>query len=86
MDILDFFGICGWIGSILIIFAYFRVSGVTKTKWSGGDLKYQITNVSGAILIAVNVGYKEVWGVLFLQITWAIIGIVSIVNITRKKR
>ena len=89
MNILTFVSICGWVGAVLIVFAYIRISGIKIPKmplvvWSGNSLKYQLANLIGAILVGADVGYKEVWGPFSLQVVWGLIGIFAIYKILKK--
>ncbi len=74
--------IIGWIGTFLIVLAYFLVS---NNKISAKSKSYQLFNLFGAIGVGFNVFYQHAWPALVLQIVWAIIAIVSIIKITRKK-
>ena len=69
--------IIGWVGTFLIVLAYFLVS--TK-KVSGSSNSYQILNLLGAIAVGVNVFHQQAWPALTLQIIWGIIAIVSLVK------
>lgn len=67
----------GWIGTILIVLAYFLVSNqfvISKSK------AYQLMNLLGAVGVGVNVFHQEAWPALALQITWAIIAIASLIR------
>ena len=72
--------IIGWIGTFLIVLAYFLVS--TK-KVDGQSKSYQTLNLLGAIAVGVNVLHQHAWPALALQIIWGIIAIVSLIK-TRK--
>ena len=71
----------GWIGTCLIIIAYYLVS---SKKVDGGGIRYQALNLIGALCVGVNVFSQKAWPALFLQIVWAIIAIVSLFQNTRK--
>jgi len=67
----------GWAGTVLIVLAYFLVSN----KYVDAENKvYQLMNLLGAIGVGINVFHKEAWPALALQVTWAIIAIVSLVR------
>ena len=70
----------GWVGTFLIVLAYFLVS--TK-KVDGGSKTYQILNLLGAIGVGVNVFHQQAWPALTLQIVWGIIAIVSLFKIKK---
>lgn len=67
----------GWIGTFLIVLAYFLVS--TK-KVDGQSKSYQTLNLLGAIAVGVNVLHQHAWPALALQIIWGIIAIVSLIE------
>jgi hypothetical protein len=69
------FEIIGWIGTFLIVAAYFLVS--TKKIGSQSNL-YQLFNLLGAIGIFVNVFRKGAWPAVALQVIWGIIAIISL--------
>lgn len=67
----------GWIGTILIVLAYFLVS----RKYVTTESKiYQLTNLFGAAGVGINVFHQEAWPALALQINWAIIATVSLIR------
>ena len=73
----------GWIGTFLIILAYFLVS---NNKISATSKRYQLMNLFGAIGVGFNVFHQQAWPAFALQIIWAIIAIVSIIKIIKKKK
>ena len=75
--------IIGWVGTFLIVLAYFLVS---NNKISAESKRYQLINLFGAIGIGFNVFYQQAWPAFTLQIIWGIIAIVSIIKILRKKK
>lgn len=72
-----FIQIVGWIGTILIVLAYFLVSNQYVNSKSK---TYQLVNLFGAIGVGINVFYQEAWPALALQITWAIIALASLIR------
>lgn len=71
----------GWIGTALIVIAYFLVS---SKKVEGNSKIYQTINLLGAICVGVNVFSQHAWPALALQIIWGIIAIFSLIK-NRKK-
>lgn len=67
----------GWIGTILIVLAYFLVS---RQYVTGKSRIYQLMNLFGAVGVGINVFHQAAWPALALQITWAIIAIVSLIR------
>lgn len=67
----------GWIGTILIVLAYFLVS---YRKVSGTSKIYQAINLFGAIGVGINVFYQQAWPAVALQIVWGIIAIIALMK------
>jgi hypothetical protein len=68
----------GWYGAIATLTAYFLVSfEIVGPK----NLTYQILNLSGAIGLGIICDYKKTFQPLFVNTIWAIIALVSIINI-----
>lgn len=74
--------VLGWIGTFLVVLAYFLVS--TK-KIEATSKSYQFINLFGAIGVGANVLYQHAWPSFTLQIIWAIIAIFSLIKIVTKK-
>ncbi|OWK26906.1 MAG: hypothetical protein US76_02240 [Parcubacteria group bacterium GW2011_GWA2_38_13b] len=68
----------GWIGTILIVVAYFLVS---NDLVSSSGLMYQIMNVLGALFMGISVFKKTAWASFGLQIVWFVIGTIAIAKI-----
>jgi hypothetical protein len=67
----------GWVGTVLIILAYFLVSN----KKVGGNSKiYQTLNLFGAVGIGVNVIYHRAWPAFAMEIAWASIAILALIK------
>ncbi|MDP3963539.1 MAG: hypothetical protein Q8Q39_03515 [bacterium] len=66
----------GWIGTILIVLAYWLVSRQQVTAQS--DV-YQLMNLIGAIGVGINVFHKKAWPAVALQVIWGIIAIASLI-------
>ena len=67
--------VIGWVGTSLIVIAYFLVS--TK-KVEGNSKIYQTLNLLGAIGVGVNVFVQHAWPAVALQVVWGIIAIISL--------
>ncbi len=72
-----FIEISGWIGTVMIVSAYFLVS---REYVTGKNRIYQLMNLLGAIGVGLNVFHQEAWPALALQITWGIIAVVSLIR------
>ena len=69
--------IVGWVGTFLIVFAYFLVS---YKKVDGSSKIYRAMNLLGAIGVGVNVFYQQAWPAVALQVVWGIITIVALIK------
>lgn len=75
--------IAGWIGSFLILLAYFLVS----TKRVAGDSGlFQLINFVGALLLIWLAVVHDAWPLAFLDIVWAGIALVAIAAIVRERK
>ena len=74
--------ISGWLGTILIVWAYYLVS---VRKLDILDQTYQVLNLVGAFFLGVTVFYKQAWPALALEIIWAAIALYALWNINVKK-
>lgn len=59
--------IAGWVGTVLILSAYFLVS---TNRLKGTDKTYQSMNALGAIGVGLNVFNQQAWPALALQVVW----------------
>ena len=73
--------IAGWAGTFLIVLAYFLVS---FKKIDSGKKAYQLMNLFGAIGVRVNVFYHQAWPALVMEIVWAGIAVMALINLSRK--
>ncbi len=68
----------GWIGTALIVLAYFLISNA----YVGGDsFVYQLMNLSGAVFLGISLSVKKAWPALTLQVIWSVIAILALINI-----
>ena len=73
--------IIGWIGTILILLAYYFVS----SKKVDADSKiYQLMNLFGVIGVGINVLHQKAWPSVALQIVWGLIAIYSLIKNNNK--
>ena len=64
--------ILGWVGSILLIVAYYQNS---RDKINAQSYIYQFLNVSGSLLLIVNTLYYGAYPSSAVNIVWVFIGI-----------
>ncbi len=69
--------IVGWVGTFLIVLAYFLVS---YKKVDGSSKIYQAMNLLGAIGVGVNVFHQQAWPAVALQVVWGIIAIITLIK------
>lgn len=81
MDII--IQIFGWVGTLLIVSAYFLVSRKIVDAQSRA---YQLMNLFGAIGVGMNVFYQEAWPALALQVIWGIIAILALISIRSSQK
>ena len=75
------FDILGWIGMILVLLAYALLS----TNKIGNGKLYQILNFVAATLMAIGLFPTKAWFSFTLQVIWALIAVVSLVKILKRK-
>ena len=75
--------ICGWIGTFLIVLAYYLVS---NKKINADSMTYQWINLIGALAIGVHVFQQKAWAAVTLEIVWAIIAIGALIRVKRKTK
>jgi hypothetical protein len=75
--------IIGWIGTFLIVLAYFLV---TYNKVSSTGKTYALMNLFGAIGIGINVYFHRAWPAVIMELIWALIAISSLVKIAVKRK
>ena len=73
--------ILGWSGTILIIAAYYLVS---NGKLPASGKLYQVLNLVGAVLLGVNVFYKQAWPAVALEAVWVLIAAVALIRIMKR--
>jgi hypothetical protein len=75
--------ILGWIGSVEVVAAY----GLNSSqKIKSDSLTFQFLNLTGAALLIVSSIYNQVYPFTFINAVWAIIAMVSIYGIMKKKK
>lgn len=65
----------GWLGTILILSAYFLVS---TNRVHGTNTLYQSMNLVGALLLGIDTLIHQAWPTFTLNVAWAIIAILSL--------
>ena len=75
--------IIGWIGTFLIVLAYFLVS---SKKINSASKEYQLLNLFGALGTSINVWHHRTWPSFALQIIWGVIALTALAKMTRKNK
>ena len=75
------FDILGWIGMILVLVAYGLLS---TNKIENGKL-YQMLNLIAATFMAIGLFPTKAWFSFTLQVIWALIAVVAIIKLYKKK-
>jgi len=57
----------GWLGAVLVLYAYFMVS--TK-KLAGDSLHFQAANISGAFCLIINTYYHHAYPSAVVNVIW----------------
>jgi len=74
------FDIIGWVGSIMVVLAYFLLSA-KKIK---PGLTYQLLNLLAATLMAIGLFPRSAWFSFAVQIVWALVAIFAIAKMKKK--
>jgi len=67
--------IFGWVGSFLVVLAYYLLQ---SDKVEETSFKYQVLNITGALMLGINAYSKQAFAILFLQVVWILIGVIGI--------
>ncbi len=67
--------IVGYLGGILVLYAYYMVSS-NRTK--GDSLHYQFYNILGALCLIINTAYHGAYPSMGVNIVWIVVAIVSL--------
>ena len=70
----------GWIGAIMLLYAYMQVS---SGRWTGQTRVFQLLNVGGSILFIINSGFHRAYPSVFVNIVWSAVALRTLVQISR---
>lgn len=76
-----FYDVIGWIGMVLVLLAYILLS---TNKIKNGVL-YQILNLLAGVFMAIGLFPKNAWFSFTLQIIWALVAVVSLIKLKKRK-
>lgn len=71
---MNVFELCGWVGAILVLIAYYMV---TTGKAKGESIPFQMINISGATLLVVYTYNCQAYASMIVNIIWVAIGATS---------
>ncbi|MGX5682069.1 CBU_0592 family membrane protein [Schumannella luteola] len=80
MDVV--FEVVGWVGTVLLIGAYFLLS-VGRIP---NGRTYQLFNLFGAIGLLINGAVHGAWPSVILNVVWSGIGVFALIQLARKRR
>lgn len=75
--------ILGWIGTVSYLIAYFLVS--TK-KLEGDSLSFQLMNLLGGMMLAINTIYYHTLPAVTVNVAWICISLFALGRIWRTRR
>ncbi|WOE74959.1 CBU_0592 family membrane protein [Alterisphingorhabdus coralli] len=74
--------IVGWMGTSLIVFAYFYANVLNKPL----GILYNCMNILGSLLLAWSLTVNINWAAFSLQIVWIIISLFGIWRVLRSRK
>jgi hypothetical protein len=71
----------GWLGSLILVSAYFMVS---YNRISASSPLYQWMNLVGSVLLLINTAFYGAFPSSFVNVVWGIIAIAALYRILRQ--
>jgi hypothetical protein len=75
--------VVGWAGAGCLLFAYWLVS---SGRVPGRSWRYQVLNITGAVLLSVNSGYYGAFPSVGLNIVWIAVGVQTLYSLRSPAR
>ncbi len=72
--------VLGWIGTFMLLLAYWLVS---NDRVSGHSVPYQALNIGGSVGLGLAAVAGRVWSAATLNTIWALIGVAVLVKVGR---
>jgi hypothetical protein len=72
----------GWIGAALLLTAYALVS---SKRLEGGSVPYQLLNLGGGVLLALNSAYHGALPSVAVNAVWIVIGVATLITLRRRR-
>ena len=77
--VIDFLG---WIGAALLLLAYALVS---NRKLAGDSARFQLLNLRGGLMLAINSGYHGALPSVVVNAVWIVIGLTALLRARRQR-
>jgi hypothetical protein len=74
---MDIFELCGWVGAVLVLVAYYMV---TTGKAKGDSRNFQLINISGAVMLVVYTYNCQAYASMIVNVIWVAIGMTSFIK------
>ncbi len=65
----------GWVGALLLLSAYALVS---NRRLAGDSARFQLLNLGGGVLLAINSGYHGALPSVAVNAVWIVIGLAAL--------
>ncbi len=75
IEVMDIYTLCGWIGMAIIVVTYYFV---TSGKWGPHTKIDEVMNITGSVLVGINVYHTATWPAFTLQIIWIFVAMLSL--------
>jgi hypothetical protein len=80
MKITLLIDVLGWIGAVMLLYAYIRVS---SGRWTGQTRTFQLLNVGGSVLFIINSGFHGAYPSVFVNIVWSAVALRTLMLISK---
>jgi hypothetical protein len=71
----------GWLGAALLLLAYALVS---NRRLAGDSARFQLLNLSGGVMLAINSGYHGALPSVAVNAVWIVIGLAALLRARRR--
>lgn len=71
----------GWLGAALLLLAYGLVS---NRRLAGDSARFQLLNLSGGVMLAINSGYHGALPSVAVNAVWIVIGLAALLRARRR--
>jgi hypothetical protein len=75
------FEVCGWIGAILVLYAYFMVS---TQRVAGSSANFQMINILGALFLVIYTYNCQAYASMIVNLIWIGIGLNTALKHTKE--